>query len=136
MIEAAIRTKLAATPAISVAVANRLWLDRMLQGNELACIVYQRISTERHPHMTGSSGLVNTTFQIDCWSTSAIEAKQLGEYVRIALDGYDAEMGDYARVICLLVDERDMSEPPETAGEKVWYRASLDFTVAYDEETS
>ncbi len=57
-------------------------------------ITYQRITEGRERHMTAVAGLVETEFDVNCWSKSSNEASELADAVRRSLDHkYNSTLG-------------------------------------------
>ena len=67
---------------------NRIYPLSKEQDDNLPAITYQSIETQRDHVMEGTSGLVQTRIQIDCWGNTLIGAKELAEELRCVMDGY------------------------------------------------
>lgn len=86
-IEQALYWKLANTTAISTLVGTRIYPVNAPPDADSLYIVYEKVSGPRVEIMGGKSGLANPTFQISGWASTYAAAKELGEQIRLALDG-------------------------------------------------
>jgi hypothetical protein len=97
-----------------------------LPAMTLALIDGQRI----HSH-NGASGLAETRIQISCWSEdNDEEAEQIGDSVRLVLDGYKGHWGNISIDNSSLDQHRTIYE--DDAGV---YQVILEFLVWYHEAT-
>lgn len=104
MIEAGLSQFLKANAGVAALVANDPALTRIfplvipehVRGDpkKMPCLVYQRIGTNRTATFCKTDGLVNVSMQIDCYSLSYLQAKQLADAVRKCLIDYTGLMGD------------------------------------------
>lgn len=113
---------LAANAGVSALVGSRIYRDRATETDVLPYITYTRISEARHPHSTGTSGLVNAVYQINSWATERNDANEIAEAVRNALDTLTGTLGAGAVTettirSCDLDASRDLDVPP-TAGDQ------------------
>lgn len=136
-IEAALYSELSGDTAVS-AITTAISPHVVGQADDLPYVTYQRITTNRYPHMTAASGLLTATIQINCWSSDCEEAESLKEAIRDALDGWrNAEMGsgDPALTVAsvTLVSEQTAHESPNDGGDVPVYGYMLDFDFTYRE---
>ena len=135
MFENALGNFLLNSVRMSPLVDLRVWPIKMRQGNELACVVYQRIYSGRSHTNAGSSGFVESLYQINCIAKTHKEAKALAEAVRLDLDGFKGSMGTGADVTevdgVFLEDERDTFDD-----ELSLYSIQLDFAIDFQEATT
>ena len=97
-------------------------------------ITFQRVTGDKIRDINGPSGLANTTFQIDVYSKSYLESKQLADAVRLILDGFRGTVtigADSVRIAGVSFQaERDFID--DTAKPKL-YRSSVDYLFMYEE---
>lgn len=119
MIEAGLYSHLtAASPTIVGTRVYPVVIPEHARGDatKLPCVVYNRVNVQRQQKFCGTDGLVRSTFQLDCYATTYLEAKQVAAAVRgvmvdyrgtwssvqvkavfldLEFDGLDAEPGLY-----------------------------------------
>lgn len=136
MPEAAVYKLLTDDATVGGLVSTRVYPVVVPQGSSLPYISYQRVAS-RHVHsMDGVAGLAETTIQIDCYASTYSGGKALGEAVRLALDGYTGTPVGGGTVIggILLDGINDAPETPQTGGETIVHRVSMDFVIWYEED--
>lgn len=98
-------------------------------------VTFQRVVGNKFRDINGPSGLAQTTFQIDVYSDSYLESKQLASAIRLILDGYKGTVtigGDSVRIAGVSMQtERDFVE--DDTDPKL-YRSSVDYLFIYEEE--
>ena len=98
-------------------------------------VIYQRISGQKIRAINGPSGLSQTSFQIDAYSSSYTESRQLADQIRKILDGFRGTVtigADSVRIGGVsMTEERDFIEDDP---EPILYRASVDYLFTYDED--
>lgn len=121
--------------ALSDQIANRLYPAQAPQSATAPYVIYTRISSERFPHLLGSSGLVRDRFQFDIYATSQLTAETVRNALRLCLDGYDKGMGtellDVRNVT--LENEIDDLMPPEDASDTGIFNISADYFITFAE---
>jgi len=89
-VESAIYSILAHNGPVAQHVGTRIRPGRANQNDSLPFLIYERISTERFPHMEGDTGLEHVRMQVSCWGATYESAKEVAEAVRSALHMYRA----------------------------------------------
>lgn len=114
-------------------IETRVYPNIIPQGADMPAVTYQQISGVRDHAFSGPNGLVSARFQINCWSDSYSEARQLSEAVRKLLDGYSGTVNTREIQSIMLENEGDM--PQISAGKDVLRRFGkrLDFIVWFKE---
>lgn len=128
-LEEGLRTYTLAGSAVAALVGTRMYPRMLPQSPTLPALVYQRIDTRREHEHAGPDGLPRPRMQITCWAPLPLSAAGLASAVRQRLDGVRATMGTVVVESCLLVGERDVSDP-----EPGRYGVALDFMIQYQEE--
>jgi len=117
MIEQDIVTALEADSTLSGIIGGRVYPLFRPQTDPLPALVYQRVSTVPTNSITGFSGLDAVRIQFSCYAKTLLEAKELAEALRAAMNA-DAAL----RSTCVMeMDEQD----PETRN----FRTIVDFNV-------
>lgn len=138
MIDAAVRTRLAAVSAVYSLVGGttrpRIYALKLPQNPEFPAVTYQIVSGRPEYHINAVAGLAEVRLQIDCWAADEEnesgydQARALAEAVRGALSAYTGTVGDVVIEACFLENRRTIYED----GAQV-YRESLDFVLGYAE---
>ena len=137
-IEAALKKIMTDDADINALVGSKIFPIYVPQGKSLPAITYQEISGVRDSHMKGASGLVQARFQINCWCRTYKAARELADYIRIALapeanDDYPKTVeGTYISAIMLL-NENDVPSIRSDNEELSGYGKMLDFSVWFRE---
>lgn len=127
-LEEGLRTYTLAGSAVAALVGTRMYPRMLPQTPTLPALVYQRIDTRREHDHSGPDGLPRPRMQITCWGALPAAAAGLATTVRQRLDGGRATMGTVVVESCLLVGERDVTDP-----EPGRYGVALDFMIQYQE---
>jgi len=138
MIEAGLATYLSSHavvgPLISDPEATRLFPLLIPEhvrtdSKKMPCIVYQRVGTERGKTFCATDSLANISMQVDLYSRSYKDVKNLARAVRQALVDYTGPMGD-THVDKVFIDvEFDLVETDTGL-----YRVSQTYTFWVQEE--
>jgi hypothetical protein len=114
-------------------VGSRVYPVKMPQNASLPVITFQRISGERVFAMDKGSGLAFPRFQIDVWSKSYKEVKEIAEQVRLALEGYrNISSGVDINGILYLGDTDEFSSEGTDLQQEI-FRVSMDFRIWHNE---
>ncbi len=98
------------------------------QDSAKPCLSYRKVSARHIESMTGSSALVFTRMQIDCWAFAYSEVKNLAEQVRLALQGFKGGIG--VRIDGInYIGEQDFYED-----DTEMFQVSMEFLVHHNEE--
>lgn len=127
-----IRSRLIADAGVS-AITTRIAMSISRQSDGLPRMTLHTISGNHEHHMTAAVGLVQARIQIDCHSTSAVNADALAEAVRQSLDGYRGAIGSTNVSTCHLADERSLVTPPVDGRDQTGgvFTKQLDFLIGY-----
>lgn len=91
MIEETLFTRLSNFAGLIALVSTRIYPIVLPQGVTYPAVTYQRVSAEqRESCMVDDVGIVKTRFQITAWTETFIEARNIIEQVRQALQRYTA----------------------------------------------
>lgn len=77
---------LAADPALTALVGNKIWALFRAQEEALPALVFWRVSTTPVAHALGSDELTEVRYQLDCYSASLPEASAIAFAARAALE--------------------------------------------------
>lgn len=125
MIEDALRAVLIADADVSALVAARVWPARLPQSAALPAVVYQRVSTTGGMSLSAPAGPTRSRVQLSAWAPTFPQARQLGEAVVAALNGYSGIAGGEPLQLVRLVNWLDDHEP----GPPERFRVIADFYV-------
>jgi hypothetical protein len=101
-------------------------------------IIYQRVDSDRWRSINAPSGMLQATIQVDCYSKSYYNVKQMSSIVESRLDGFRGAVSygsnspqDSVRIAgIVLQNDFDLMEMEE---EPFLYRNSLTFNVTYEQ---
>lgn len=95
ILEEAIVAHLRANSGVSslVPAASRITFDVLEQGTAYPAIAMTIVSKDQNHAQGMSSGTASTRVQIDCLSTSLLQARAVRDAVALALDGFAGSMG-------------------------------------------
>ncbi len=109
----------------------------LIQDAVFPYISFQRISSQRDKHLGGSSGVVNTRMQVNCWALTAAEAEDIGELVRLRLDDFRGTMTGTNDTLtvrrAVLEDDDDEPDAIGDASEGSRFRRRMDFVIIHTE---
>ena len=106
--EKALKAILDAAGAVTALVEDRIYPVERREGSDLPALVYQQISGQPTHDVTGPIGYVPARYQITCWAATYLEACDLAEAVRDAVDGYSGTIAELAIDHVFVLDEGDM----------------------------
>jgi hypothetical protein len=122
---------------VSGKVGSRIFPIFVPAGQSLPSITYQEISGVRDSTMKGASGLVNARFQINCWTKTYREARELADLVRVALapknDIYPDTVEGVNISAIMLLNENDVPSVHSDDEEMSGHGKMLDFSVWFKE---
>lgn len=124
-------------------VSARIFQDYADARAAMPYIVINKISSQRHPNLAASSGLVNSRVQVDCTGSSLASRDTLGDavvqalYTKTGSIGSTAASNDQSVQYANLDDDRHDTVPPERSdkrgGQKGIFTRQLDFMVWHTE---
>lgn len=82
----------------------------------LPFVIYRRQNITREPHLTGPNYLPIVQLQISCWAQFYDDARELGDEVRLALDGHTGTLAGATIEDMRLVAETDDFIDPVSVG--------------------
>ena len=121
MIGSALRQRLLDVTGVTDLVGIRIYPMKLPQEPTFPAIVYQRISGDHeHAHGTRASGLAMPRYQFDAYADTYTGADNLGEQIRLALQGFSGTIS--------------YDSPAQTM--KVWaIFAESDHDIGFDDKT-
>lgn len=131
MIEQRIVAMMAATPAITNAVGQRISPVILRQETALPALVYRRLASDPEYTLAGRAGWRTVTLQAVCWATDYADARALAEAVRELLDGY-SETSDVGSI--RFISAADGAD--EYISEIDAYGCVCNLTIEYDDEAA
>jgi hypothetical protein len=86
MIEIDLRAAMIAAPAVTALVGQRIAAGILPEGELRPYVTYSLVTGERIPSMTDSGLMRHARMQVNCWSQSYSEAKQIALAVQSAIE--------------------------------------------------
>lgn len=102
-------------------------------GVDVPLAIYSRSSVRRFPTTQGSTGLVTTVMRIVSFGEEYVDALDLANQFRIALDGKKGTVGDQHFNACLLIDESDSLEPVQFAQNDAPHFVAQEYQITHYE---
>lgn len=145
LLEEALYDWLSADTGISALVGNRIFPNKIPQGETYPQITFFRVSSPRVRNFGEPDGLANPRIQVDCWGLTLASAVAVGEAVRNSdggvalnhkLDGFRGTMGDSPGVTiqsAQLEDERHTYNAPQHDDDKGVHQVSQDYMFWWEE---
>lgn len=131
--ESAVRQLLKNSAALVALVGDRIEPHMNVQSEQLPRVAYSRISGDHvHSHM-GASGLCNISIQISSFAENYLKAKQLGELVRLAIDGFRGNVGSVHVGSVQIENDVDGFEASPGLDAKRIYSIQQDYSVWFEE---
>ena len=118
--------------AITDEVSTRVHPNKSPQEETNPRIVVRGEGADPEHHLRGASTLMSSTLSVQCLADTEKGAADLGDIVRLAIDGFKGTMNSNAVVrLAKLSDIRDTDEGP-TAGDEVGYPSvTLKFEIKH-----
>ena len=128
---------LAGTAGVTALAGLRIYPSVLPQHADYPAITFDQVSGVRALTMggLGGTGLASPRIQITCWATTLLAAKQLGDAVRVATDGFTGTMGSDTVQGVLMENELD-TEDIEPGSGRAFYGVIQDYTIWATESTS
>src|SRR3989304_3050319 len=104
MIEKALFTHVTTDTAIAALIGQRLFPNKIPQGQPLPAAEYTQSKGDRVHHMEGPAGMVDSEYTIICYGESYSSAKTLAEAVRKRMDGYSGIVEGVTIDVIMLTD--------------------------------
>jgi hypothetical protein len=121
-IEQAVQNKLLATSALTALVSTRIYYAVKPQTPTYPCISFFKVSNFRHHDIDVAS----PRFQFDVWSLSYIQAVQVANEIRLALQRERAVMSTIEVIQGVYLNEIDLYEPDTKL-----HHIALDMKILY-----
>jgi hypothetical protein len=86
MIEVDLRAAMIAASAVTALVGQRIAAGILPEGEVRPYVTYSLVTGERIPSMTDSGLMRHARMQVNCWSPSYSEAKQIALAVQTAIE--------------------------------------------------
>lgn len=129
MLEVALQSHLSGYPSITDIVYERIYPVKIPAGTEGTSLAYEVSGRDPLYDMGGSSGLGPVDIEINCWSQSYLEAKELAVAVKDRMSVFRGTIEGEVIRTTFFRDETDRFEKPDPADEAGRYLVVLDFQV-------
>ena len=118
---------LLASTGVSDLVSARVNWNRIAPPAGSPYVILRRISGVRYYKMSGTTGLVESRVQVDCYGSTYASAKAVARAVEAVLSGYSGTQGATTFDGIFLIAERDLIDDDESPADL--HGVSLDFMV-------
>ena len=108
----ALITYLNTVSGLTTLVGSRIRIGFAEQSDPRPYLVIHHIDSEHAHHMTAATGKAIDRYQFDCVGSTTVQASNVAEQVRQALDGFRGVMDSVYVSMCHLDSERDDNTAP------------------------
>ena len=126
-----LRAYLVGKTSVTDEVGTRIYPGVLPQDATLPAAVYNVVFAEPHDVLTGSSGSVTSTVQVDIYSDSHISSNSAGEAIRLVTQGYSGSMGSETINAVRLTNRNETYEPPTDGSDLGRHRVLLEFDITH-----
>ena len=130
-LRASLVTYLNTKSGLTALAGSRIRWHQAEQSDALPYIIMHQIDENHAHHMLAASGKAIARIQFDCVGASPLSATNVGEQVRLALDGYRGAMGSAFVSMCHLDTMRDEVITPLDGSHRGRYAVQLDFQIGW-----
>lgn len=109
---------LVTNPQVAVRVGLQVFPLAVPKGANFPFITYRRLNIAREPHLGGPNFMPLVSLQISSWAVNHDRARELADYVRLALDGrVGTAMGVSIEDMRLVSEADDYLDPTEVGAQ-------------------
>ena len=109
----------------------RFYLGLMQQDPAYPSCTYSQVSAPREALMGADPGIVHARYQVDCWDTTRIGARDLAKQVRACFQRWRGTVGGVVIFDTFIDDERDL--PADLVSNVALHRRMVDLLIHYAE---
>tara|TARA_Y100000004_G_C8875452_1_gene395177 strand:- start:24 stop:446 length:423 start_codon:yes stop_codon:yes gene_type:complete len=126
-----LRAYLVSKTSVTDEVGTRIYPGVLPQDATLPAVVYNLVFAEIHDVLTGSSGSLTSTVQIDVYSDSHISSNGAAEAIRLVTQGYSGAMGSETINSVRLRNRNETYEPPTDGSDLGRHRVMLELDITH-----
>lgn len=127
----AVRTYLVSKSSVTDLVSTRVFPSVLPQAATLPAVVYTVVTGVPNDDVLGSSGSVTAGIQLDVYSDSHITSNNIGEQIRLVMQGFSGTMGSETVGAVRLTNRYEMYEKPVDGSDLGRHRVLLSFDITY-----
>ena len=122
---------------VSALVGTRIYPEFAPEKSAKPFIVFRKINNKTIHHLGAPASLNQDDYEFDTVSTTAIQAEDLGQKLRLLLDGYTGVMNGNTNVRRMFQENyTDVVASPQNGTDEVLYTVSLNYSIWYQHSTS
>ena len=129
-----VRTYLLTKSAITDLVNTRIYPAVLPQAATLPAVVYTLITSTPNDCLAGSSGSVDSNIQLDVYTNNHLTSNDIGEQIRLVMQGYSGTMGDETIGGVRLLNRFEMYEKPVDGSDLGRHRVLLTFEITHTQQ--
>lgn len=122
---------LSADPGVAALVGDRIFPERLPQGQALPAITYAVIDDRERVNLSGPRGHTTTRVQVDALAATGKLATATDKAVRDALHGFAGTVGTVVFTSCLRKSQNDAADADGDGTGGRLARVSADYTLRY-----
>ena len=111
LIDEALRSMLVGDSGVTAIVSTRVFNGQVPQNTALDALSFSRITAQRSLAHHGPTAMTDSIFQISCWASSLLNAKNLAAAVRRLLHGFRGTVATVEIGIARVINEIDSFDP-------------------------
>lgn len=129
--------RLVTTPAVARLVGFQVYAIAVPKAAVLPFVIYKRANITRDPHLAGPMFQPVVTLQVASWGLTYDSARELGDEVRLALDGHIGTLAGVTIGDIRLVSEVDDFIDPTVVGAQLppAYEVRQAYQIRWQEAT-
>lgn len=128
-----LRTYLLTVSDVTDLVSSRMRPDALTQNETFPALVIEEFSSDHSHTISASSGIVTSDINISCYSESRLEAENVAEKVRAALQGYTGAAGSETIQSSILRNRASAYMVPADGSDGGLYVTALLFEIVLTE---
>lgn len=118
---------------VAAIISMRMYPQIIPQGTAIPAVTYSEVSGTRLQVMDGPVGLVESRWQMNCWAEHKLDARQLSDAVRQAIDGFDGFVGPVEIQSIQCSGEVDLGDFPAGVDVRRRFGLALEFEIWFAE---
>lgn len=128
-IEAGCYAFLSSSTGITDLVGTRIYPHHLPQNPTFPAMTYRLVSAPHDHTLADAAGIVRVRFQFDVYSYLLSDCVDVVEALRLELQRYTGSFGAKVVLASKLVNDMDMSEPPQDGSQNWLYRKTSDYLL-------
>lgn len=126
-------TRLLADAPLAALVGDRVRPGELKQSETLPAVTYELVNKEGWHSLQGGTTHARSRVQFNCYGRTKIASVTVARAIKDSLDGFRGTLGSVFIDSCMLDNEYDTKDPPESGSAEWRQRRVIDFTIVHSE---